>query len=65
MREKTAILATTPWDDFLLARKKAIDWLSYSERYSDDKIAKTMAMDRFKVKAVRTSQEAWRYDSLE
>lgn len=51
-----------PWQDFLDARARAIDWLYYQNpkmdtHHNDEAIARTLSMDRVQVYLIRTRDE--------
>lgn len=51
-----------PWQDFLDARARAIDWLYYQNpdmttHHDDEAIAKSLSMDRAQVYLIRTRDE--------
>ena len=41
-----------PWQNFLYARRLAMEWMKTECKYSDEEIAKQLSMDPMKVKLI-------------
>jgi hypothetical protein len=46
-----------PWEEFLNARKRAINWMHEQQKYSDKEIVFCLSMDEKQVYLIRTYED--------
>ena len=50
--DKMIMKSNHPWQNFLYARRLAMEWMKTECKYSDEEIAKQLSMDPMKVKLI-------------